>query len=614
MRETQFIDQNKEKWDEFEQTLDGEARNADQLRNLFVRITDDLSFSRTFYPNRSVRVYLNGLAQRIFLKLYRSRRPPLQQVFTFWSDELPREVYRARKAFRLSFVVFVLSFVIGMLSCAMDAEFAQVILGDSYVEMTRANIESGDPMAVYKERGQFNMFLSITFNNLYVAFLAFGLGVFFGVGSLIILLSNGILVGCFQYFFIQHGLFWESFLTIWIHGTLEISAIVIAAAAGITMGRGAAFPGTLTRVQSIQQSARRGAKIMLGIAPIFILAGCFEAYLTRHTETPDLIRGLFIFICLAFILIYFVWYPRFHNYLTKQHPQAETQRLPSSRPFTLEVGRITATGDIFSQVFGLLRKRAGLFSLGVFGIAAIYTIIIFGISDLPAKELFPFRTDSWAYNLYNFTVLFALREGQWVVPLVGGAAIFAMAAVSYRAVFQELNLTVTRMAYLRLVFGTVAIIFCVAHSSVWTVFTMLLLLPLAMLYAYVNFAEKVNPFSAISRLFRLIGREYLRLLGIGLLFLVLGWTLFSIVNSQVGAMLFQVINWLVIAEQPVLDEWSVRLTTFLLMVIANFIWALLLIGFALLYYTLREINEATELSDRIERIGQTERIRGLERE
>ncbi|MEZ4983506.1 MAG: stage II sporulation protein M [Saprospiraceae bacterium] len=258
MRETQFIRQNQQKWAEFEQTLKDESKDADRMRDLFVEITDDLSYSRTFYPNRSVRVYLNGLAQQVFLKLYRSKRHTGSKVLTFWTDQLPREVYDARNAFRLAFFVFLLCFGIGMLSCAMEPEFAEVILGDSYVEMTRANIESGDPMAVYKQKGRFDMFLGITFNNLYVAFLAFTLGVFFGVGSLVILISNAIMVGCFQYFFIQQGLFWESFLTIWIHGTLEISAIVIASAAGITMGQGPAFPGTYTRMQAFQRSARRG--------------------------------------------------------------------------------------------------------------------------------------------------------------------------------------------------------------------------------------------------------------------------------------------------------------------------------------------------------------------
>ena len=75
---------------------------------------------------------------------------------------------------------------------------------------------------------------------------------------------------------IKKGLFVESFLTIWIHGTLEISAIIIAGAAGLTMGKGLVFPGTFRRIQAFQRSARRGLKIMVGIFPIFVVAGFIE--------------------------------------------------------------------------------------------------------------------------------------------------------------------------------------------------------------------------------------------------------------------------------------------------------------------------------------------------
>ena len=60
MRETSFIKQNKEKWKEFESILEKKDKDPDKLNDLFIQITDDLSYSRTFYPNRSVRVYLNN--------------------------------------------------------------------------------------------------------------------------------------------------------------------------------------------------------------------------------------------------------------------------------------------------------------------------------------------------------------------------------------------------------------------------------------------------------------------------------------------------------------------------------------------------------------------------
>ena len=65
MRETHFIEQNKEKWNEFEQRFVDES-DPEKVSNLFIQITDDLSYSRTYYPNRSVKIYLNNLAQKVF--------------------------------------------------------------------------------------------------------------------------------------------------------------------------------------------------------------------------------------------------------------------------------------------------------------------------------------------------------------------------------------------------------------------------------------------------------------------------------------------------------------------------------------------------------------------
>lgn len=616
MRETQFIRQNQEKWAEFEQTLKDETKDANRLRDLFVEITDDLSYSRTFYPNRSVRVYLNGLAQQVFQKIYRGRHSGAGRLLSFWTDELPREIYAARGAFRLALFVFILSMGIGMLSCAFDDTFAEAVLGSSYVDMTRANIESGDPMAVYKERGRFNMFLGITFNNVYVAFLAFSLGVFFGVGSLIILISNAIMVGCFQYFFIREGLFWESFLTIWIHGTLEISAIVIASAAGITMGHGPAFPGTFTRLQAFQQSARRGAKIMLGTIPLFIVAGFLEGYMTRQTETPDAVRGLFILLCLAFVLGYFVWYPWYHHRTAP--PVSDTPdapRIPISRTYHLDTGKIKAGGEIFGETFAFIRTHAALLAVAVLGGALLYTTLVFGISEVPAQELLPFNQESWMLNGYNFVLLFSGHESDWLLPVAGGTMLYVVALATYRGFDTTLGRKASPWAYPALVLGVAMLILSVGFRSEWVILTLLAVLPPALLLAFTAYHEgRVNPGYLVERTFALLQRSFWRTVGMAALLLLLGLMLFSVLNSLLAQLFFQAINWLVTADQVVLDVWSLRLNTFLLAVIANFIWVILLTGFGLHYFSLREILESNDLREKVSAIGQQRRIQGMERE
>ena len=210
----------------------------------------------------------------------------------------------------ISFIVFFFFAAVGAYSAANDGTFVRSILGDSYVNMTLENIENGDPMAVYKKMGEFNMFLGITINNIRVAVLAFGFGIFFGIGTLYIMLQNGIMLGSFQYFFYEKGLLWESARTIWIHGTIEISVIVVAGCAGLVMANGMLFPGTYTRVQSFARGVKNGLKIMISTVPFFILAGFLEGFVTRHTEMPDFLAITIILSSLALILFYYVYYPR----------------------------------------------------------------------------------------------------------------------------------------------------------------------------------------------------------------------------------------------------------------------------------------------------------------
>ena len=255
MRETDFIEQNKAKWIELEQLLREERKDPDKLSNLFIQVTDDLSYSRTFYPNRSVRLYLNNIAQQVFYRIYKNKKESRKQFIHFWKEELPQLIYQARRDLFFCFIVFVIAVLIGVVSTANDAHFPRVILGDEYVNMTIENIKKGDPMAVYKSSNGIHMFLGITLNNIRVAFMTFLLGAFYVIGTIAMLIYNGIMIGTFQYFFYERGLFLPSFLSVWLHGTLEISSLIIAAGAGVTMGKGLLFPGTYSRAQSFLISA-----------------------------------------------------------------------------------------------------------------------------------------------------------------------------------------------------------------------------------------------------------------------------------------------------------------------------------------------------------------------
>ncbi len=309
MREAAFVKQNVEKWQHFESCLQKNRIDADELAALFIQLTDDLSFSRTQYPDSKTTTYLNNLTSDVHLQIYKNKKEDQHRFITFWKYELPMLMQSVHKPLLYSFIIFMLGATIGAVSVSNDDTFVRLILGDGYVNMTLENIEKDDPMGVYKSMGQGYMFFAITFNNIRVSFIAFAFGILLSAGTGIILFRNGVMLGAFQYFFYQKGLLLTSFLTIWIHGTLEISAIIIAGAAGLVMGNSLLFPGTYPRLVSFKRGAKKGIKVIVGLIPIFIVAGFLESFITRLTEMHWSINVAIISFSAAFIIYYFIIYP-----------------------------------------------------------------------------------------------------------------------------------------------------------------------------------------------------------------------------------------------------------------------------------------------------------------
>jgi uncharacterized membrane protein SpoIIM required for sporulation len=262
-----------------------------------------------------VRLYLNNLTQSVFDTMrVKEDKFSYKQIINFFTDILPQEIYNSRKSLIVSLVVFLIAVCIGVISSIHDEDFPALMTSEDYISKTEANIEKGDPMAVYKEKRKLNMFFGITTNNIRVSFLAFVLGFFGSVGTIIVLLNNGIMLGSFQYFFYSKGLFWTSFSTIWIHGTIEISAIIIAGGAGILVGNGLLFPKSYSRISSIQINSLRALRLILGAVPLFLMAGMLESYVTRHTGLPDIVKGGIIALSFLFVLLMWVIYPLYYHY------------------------------------------------------------------------------------------------------------------------------------------------------------------------------------------------------------------------------------------------------------------------------------------------------------
>lgn len=310
MKEVTFIRRNIDKWHEFEAVAEaGYDASPAAVADAYIDVTSDLSYAQTRYPRSRITLYLNHLAAALHQQIYRNKGERWSRLWTFWRDEVPQVMYLSRRELWWSVLIFLVGMAVGVVSQCLDSEFCRLIMGNSYVEMTLDNISKGEPMGVYGTAVEDRMFLAITMNNIKVSFLVFVAGLLTSLGTGFILLQNGIMLGTFQAFLSQQGVLMQSLPAIWLHGTLEISAIVVAGAAGIAMGNGWLFPDTYSRMRSFRMGAKRGLKIVIGTVPIFCVAGFIESFLTRHTEWPDAFRLSIIGLSAAFVAYYFVILP-----------------------------------------------------------------------------------------------------------------------------------------------------------------------------------------------------------------------------------------------------------------------------------------------------------------
>ncbi|MBN8703999.1 MAG: stage II sporulation protein M [Bacteroidetes bacterium] len=602
MKETQFINKNKHKWQEFEKLLTDSNADSDKLSSLFIETTHDLSYARTFYNNRSIKVYINNVAQKIIYELYKHKSKNIfSSIKHFWTDELPQIIVHCRREFIISTFIFLLSVCIGVFCTVYDETFTTNILGSNYVNMTQENIAKGDPMAVYKQPGQVSMFFQITLNNIWVAFITFIGGALLGVGTIASLLANGIMLGTFQYFFIQRGLFIESFSTIWLHGTIEISSIVIAGAAGLVLGKGIAIPETYTRAQSLYIHGVLSLKILAGTIPLFIFAGFIESFITRYSETPLFVKFLLIGLSGAFIIGYYVYFP----YKKKKSGFEKTLQFNKIKPFnyTWDFSKIKTTGEIIYETFVFLR---------IYSSAIIKAILVLSIILIPAFHYTLDETQTIRFNTVisiSNTLDELFRDLNFSNPYFMASAIVVAISISSFLHFKFSSLrnrvNNNKMKAIGLIFSNALIIsfLClfIQETSITISLFLLSLYTSCSLFITTGISTEDAPLiERIKKSFSLLTKSISAFIPVFLILFICSIALFMGFQSSLDFLWSRFLNTSVDGDN------FVRISRFIhyLLTGATLCFVLLLpsIGFLFIYFSEKERVSATSLLQRIEKL------------
>jgi uncharacterized membrane protein SpoIIM required for sporulation len=306
LREALFIKKNRDRWLKNQHLP---AEDADEMAKDFTQLVDDLAYAKTFYPSSKVTQYINSEASKIYLSIYKNRKEESNRLIVFWKHDLPLTIHKHHRTVLFAFTLFLIFFSIGFFVSLQDEGVARSFFGDGYVDQTLENIDKGNPFGIYESGNPILSWLFLMIHNIRVSLLMFASGLFAGIPSLYFLAQNAAMVGIFDQFFVAKGLGLQFFLVVFVHGTLELTAIIIAGAAGLILGKSFLFPGTIRRIDAFKHGARDGVKIMIGLMPVFALAAFFEGFITRLYNDISVLTTIITSLSVVFVIWYFVIYP-----------------------------------------------------------------------------------------------------------------------------------------------------------------------------------------------------------------------------------------------------------------------------------------------------------------
>lgn len=599
MRETNFIRQNKEKWEQSEQFIKNKTADAGLMSDLFVQICDDLSYSRTFYKNRSVKVYLNNLARYFFLDIYKKRKKQQGAFKNFWMEELPQIVLFCKKELLLSFIVFTVAIAIGVFSFRHNPDFAQTILGEQYIEMTKQNIAKGDPMAVYKSEKQVSMFLGITLNNVMVTFRVFLLGLFMGIGTLAMLFYNGVMLGVFQYFFFKHDLLVESMLSVWLHGTLEISCIIISGGAGIALGRGIIFPGTYSRLQSFQLAAIRSLKLLLGTIPILVFAACIESFITRYTEMPAWIKLSLIVASFIFIVGYFVLYPYYRLKKGFQVPLGEVKVQPVVLE-PLDPAILRTNAEIIKDSFVHFRWLLPRISLIILTGALLITVVHFYLTESSAHFSQATYTNGFIYywnTMFKGFPVHSISNSFLHALVISGLILYI-----HKSLVPEITHTIVQRIFTGVQFFLlIGLFFFMQYlNSNFRIGILSFTYMFVFIWLFVIYKQNSGFLSGLLKSVSLVSSGFVQFIGLMVLVWLMSFIFMFLINSPLLYFYKEIIAWNAASSDVLMMNWMHYTEFFCSIVVVYFLLCFVCISAILLHYSLLEIKEATILKSKIE--------------
>lgn len=284
------------------------AREVDELDGLYRRCAADLARARAQYPGTEAASFLNQLVARAYAEVYGARPARWAAIRRFYAEGFPRAFYAERRFFYAAWAVLALGAWLGAAGVLFHPDLAQALvplpLREHIAErqMWTDSILAVMPPALLSAQ--------VLTNNLGVAFTTFIGGLLAGVGTLIVLLFNGLELGAITALCLQRGMASDFLSFVCAHGLVELTMIALAGQAGLVVASALVAPGRLTRVEALRVRGRVGVQIVLGSAPMLAAIGFVEGFISPGDLFPGPVRALVGFTLAALVYAYLYGFGR----------------------------------------------------------------------------------------------------------------------------------------------------------------------------------------------------------------------------------------------------------------------------------------------------------------
>lgn len=297
-----------------------------ELGRLYRATSADLSRARAMKLNAEMLVYLNNLVVRAHNQVYQNGRNRLSEVFRFFLHGFPSLVQQNILYVLTAFLIFIIPCLGCYREAVYDVNFGQleVMQGHAIVPEEMWTMIEEHKMWTDSVQDDSPVVSSlIATNNIKVSILAFVFGITFGIGTVYILVMNGVSIGTIFGVCQDYGMAGRLAAFVAGHGVIELTAIFISGGAGLMLGASMLFPGQLRRLDSLKVTAKPAMQLFAGCIVLLLIAGTIEGFISPRTDIAANVKYL-VSISTALCLLLYLFLPR----SKAQWPIAGSSELP----------------------------------------------------------------------------------------------------------------------------------------------------------------------------------------------------------------------------------------------------------------------------------------------